>query len=88
MINWPEFESLMTDGIAAQGRQIHLYTGQKGRDMISHAFAVSNAVGFVEWMCENKDIDTNTSNNLINMLRSTDIDNFNLALLAIENLKK
>ena len=88
MIDWPEFESLMTDGMAFQGRQIHVYTGQKGMDMISHSFAVSNTVGFVEWMYENKDIDTTTMNSLINMLRSKDIDNFNLALLAIENLKK
>lgn len=88
MVNWPELESLMTDGIASQGRQIHLYTGKHGIDMISHALAVSNSVGFVEWMMESKKIDTDTGSNLIDMLKSEDIDNFNIAILAIEQLKK
>ncbi len=88
MLDWPELESLMTDGMASQGRQIHIYTGQHGADMLSHLFAVSNSVGFVEWMMENKRIDSDTGNNLINMLRSEDIDNFNIAVLAIEQLKK
>ena len=87
-MNWPELESLMTDGIAVQGRQIHLYTGREGAEMISHSFAVSNSVGFVEWMEEKKKIDSDTAKNLIAMLRSEDIENFNIAILAIEQLKK
>lgn len=87
-MNWPELESLMTDGMAAQGRQIHLYTGMHGAEMISHAFAVNNSVGFVEWMEEKGKIDSDTAKNLISMLRSEDIENFNIAILAIEQLKK
>lgn len=87
-MNWPELESLMTDGIAAQGRQIHLYTGRNGLDTLSHAIAVNNSVGFVEWMEEKKKIDSDTAKNLIAMLKSEDIENFNIAILAIEQLKK
>ena len=87
-MNWPELESLMTDGMASQGRQIHLYTGTHGADMVSHAFAVSNSIGFVEWMQEKGKIDKETEKNLINMLQSDDIENFNIAILAIEQLKK
>jgi len=87
-MDWPELESLMTDGMAAQGRQIHLYTGINGAEMISHAYAVNNSVGFVEWMEEKDKIDSDTAKNLISMLRSEDIENFNIAILAIEQLKK
>ena len=85
---WPELESLMTDGMAAQGRQIHLYTGAHVAEMLSHQFAVNNSVGFVEWMEEKKKIDSDTAKNLISMLRSEDIENFNIAILAIEQIKK
>lgn len=87
-MNWPELESLITDGIASQGRQIHLYTGQAGADYLAHTMAVENSVGFVEWMEEKKKIDSDTAKNLISMLRSEDTDNFNIAILAIEQLKK
>ena len=87
-MNWPEIETLMTDGIAVQGRQIHLYTGREVAEMISHSFAVSNSVGFVEWMEEKGKVDPETARNLINMLKSEDIENFNIAILAIEQLKK
>lgn len=85
---WEDFEEFVTDGIAAQGRQIHLYTGAKGAEMISHSFAVNNSVGFVEWMLEKGKVDQETGQNLINMLQSKDIENFNIAILAIEQLKK
>lgn len=87
-MSWLELESLMTDGMAGQGRQIHLYTGVRGAEMISHTYAVNNSVGFVEWMKEKKKIDSDTAKNLIDMLRSEDIENFNIAILAIEQLKK
>lgn len=87
MSSWPELESLLTDGISAQGRDIFLYTGA-GHDMLLHAIQIENAVGFVEWMQENKKIDLDTAETLISMLRSEDKDNFNIALLAIEQLKK
>ena len=78
----------MTDGIASQGRQIHLYTGQAGAEYLAHAMAIENAIGFVEWMEEIKKIDSDTAKNLISMLRSEDKENFNMAILAIEQLKK
>lgn len=85
---WEHLEEFVTDGMAAQGRQIHLYTGAKGAEMISHSFAVNNSVGFVEWMLEKGKVDKETAENLINMLRSEDIENFNIAILAIEQLKR
>lgn len=87
-MSWADLEDLMTDGMAAQGKQIHLYTGVDGFEMISHAFAVENSIGFVRWMEEKKKIDTDTAKNLITMLNSSDIENFNIAILAIEQLKK
>jgi hypothetical protein len=88
MHSWPELESLMTDGIAPQGRDIHVYVGAHGPNMISHCMAVNNSVGYVHWMLEKKKIKKDVADNLIKMLQSEDRDNFNIAILAIENLKK
>lgn len=87
-MNWPELESFLTDGIASQGRNITIMTGAAGADYLAHAMAIENAVGFVEWMEERKKIDSDTAKNLIEMLRSPDRENFNIAILAIEQLKK
>ena len=87
-MNWPELESLLTDGIAPQGRDIHFYVGQDGANWMGHYFAVQNSVDYVEWMMENKKIDAEIGTNLIRMLKSPDRDNFNIAILAIEQLKK
>ena len=87
-MNWPELESFMTDGMASHGSEIILYTGQRGGDMISHQFAIANTVGYVEWMEEKRKIDSETASNLKAMLRSEDKDNFNIAVLAIQQLKK
>lgn len=87
-MNWPELESFLTDGIASQGREITIMMSQEGANRYAHGMAVENAVGFVEWMEEKKKIDTDTAKNLITMLRSEDRDNFNIAILAIEQLKK
>lgn len=87
-MNWPELETLLTDGITPQGKKIHIYTGLNGFDMISHGFAVENSVGFVEWMEEKNKINSDEAKSLITMLRSSDIENFNIAILAIEQLKK
>jgi hypothetical protein len=87
-MNWPELESFMTDGIAVQGRQVNIMTGQAGMDMIYHSIAVSNAVDYVEWMLEEKKIEKDVAKSLFNMLESEDKDNFNIAILAIEQLKK
>jgi hypothetical protein len=87
-MKWVELESFLTDGIASQGRSISIMTGVEGADYLAHAMAVENAVGFVEWMEEKKSIETETAKSLITMLRSKDKDNFNIAILAIEQLKK
>ena len=87
MLSWPELESFLTDGISPQGKDIHLYMGQSGANWMSHYLAVVNSVDYVEWMMENKKIDTETGTNLIRMLKSPDKDNFNIAVLAIEQLK-
>ena len=87
-MNWPELESFLTDGIASQGREITIMMSQEGADRYAHAMAIENAVGFVEWMEEKKKIKSNTAMNLITMLRSPDEENFNMAILAIEQLKK
>lgn len=83
MHNWKDFS---TDGIASWGRSITV--SPRIADKLAHGMAVENAVGFVEWMEERKKIDTDTAKNLISMLRSEDEDNFNIAILAIEQLKK
>lgn len=83
MHNWKDFT---TDGIAPWGRSIMV--SPRIADKIAHGMAVENSVGFVEWMEERKKIDTDTAKNLISMLRSEDEDNFNIAILAIEQLKK
>lgn len=87
-MNWPELESLMTDGIASQGRSISIMMSQEGADRYAHAMAIENSVGFVEWMKERKKIESDIAENLITMLRSPDKENFNIAILAIEQLKK
>jgi hypothetical protein len=83
-MKWVELESLMTDGIAPQGRQISITTGS----MINHALAVRNTIDYLEWMEENKNIEPDVVKNLKTMLMSEDIDNFNIAILALEQLKK
>lgn len=83
MHNWKD---LVTDGMAAQGPNIMYSTGTD--DKLAHHMSIENSVGFVEWMEERKRIDSDTAKNLISMLRSEDRDNFNIAILAIEQLKK
>lgn len=89
-MSWAELESFLmsTDGIAAQGREFVLHTGITGADIIRHAMEVENAVGYVEWMEEKKKIDSDTAASLKAMLKSEDRDNFTIAMLAIQNLKK
>jgi len=87
-MKWVELESLMTDGIAPQGRQISIMTGMHGGTLINHALAVRNSIDYVEWMAEKNKIEPDVAKNLKEMLMSEDIDNFNIAILAIEQLKK
>lgn len=69
-----------------QERTVHMYTGAYGMEVVSHAMAVNNATGYLEWAIENKNIEKQVGLRLIEMLNSPDHDNFNLALLAIEHL--
>lgn len=90
MINyWPELKSFMTDGISPKSpNNISIAVSSTGYDLYEHALAVSNALGYVEWMEEKRKIDAETAKNLKDMLNSEDRDNFNIAMLAIEQLKK
>ena len=78
----------MTDGITPQGKSIHIYTGEFGADIIRHTMAVANAVDYVEWMEKKKKVESDVAKNLKAMLNSEDRENFNIAVLAIEQLKK
>lgn len=69
-----------------QERTVHMYTGAYGMEVVSHAMAVNNATGYLEWAIENNNIEKQVGLRLIEMLNSPDHDNFNLALLAIEHL--
>lgn len=69
-----------------QERSVHMYTGAYGMEVVSHAMAVNNATGYLEWAIENNNIEKQVGLRLIEMLNSPDHDNFNLALLAIEHL--
>ena len=88
MLKFDDWELFITDGIASQGRQITIMMGQESADRLAQGMAVENAVGFVEWMEEKKKIESDIAKNLITMLRSPDKENFNIAILAIEELKK
>jgi hypothetical protein len=89
MHNWLELESLLTDGIAHRGsKPAGILLSSQMYDSYEHALAVTNAVDYVEWMEEKKKIDTETAENLKTMLNSEDRDNFTIAILAIEELKK
>lgn len=88
-MNWPELESLLTDGISPRGTgSMRIVLSSKGYDLYEHALAVSNALDYVEWMEEKKKIDAETATSLKSMLNSQDRDNFTIAILAIEELKK
>jgi hypothetical protein len=63
-----------------------MYTGAYGMEVVSHAMAVNNATGYLEWAIEKNNIEKQVGLRLIEMLNSPDHDNFNLALLAIEHM--
>jgi len=88
MLNSMEFEDFLTGGVSKIERKMRIYTGRGGADMINHLFAVENSVGYVNWLLETKKINKETSDSLIMMLKSEDRDNYNIAILAIEQLAK
>jgi hypothetical protein len=57
-------------------------------DLVLRTLAISNSVDFVEWLMETKKVEKIEGETLIKMLTSRDNDNFNLAILAIAQLKK
>lgn len=69
-------------------RTIHMYTGAGGMDMISHSFAVRNSIDYAEFLRDTGKISTEEKNNIINMLESEDKENFEIAVLALEQLGK
>jgi hypothetical protein len=81
-------QSLITNGLSPQGNDVYTYASGESYDMYKHSLAVSNALGFIEWMEDVKRIEPETAKNLKEMINSEDKDNFNIAILAIEQLKK
>jgi len=69
-----------------QERTIHIYTGAYGMEMVSQAFAISNATDYIEWALETNNIPKDTGESLLAMLKSPDKENANLALLALEQM--
>lgn len=69
-----------------QERTVHMYTGAYGMEMVSQAFAISNATDYIEWALEKNKIAKDTGESLLAMLKSPDKDNANLAILALEQM--
>ena len=69
-------------------RQIHMYTGANGMDMISHAFAVRGSIDYAETLKDLHKITEEEFNNIKAMLTSPDKENFEVAVLALEQLGK
>ena len=90
MINWTELESFLTEEVPVRKKTptITILTGASGAAMINHSILVEDTVESLELMKKKNKIDSDTADNLTSMLRSPDKENFNLALLAIEQLKK
>lgn len=78
----------MTNITGVPEREIHMYTGINGMDMITHAFAVKNSVDYAKFLRDEGKITEEELNNITNMLNSKDRDNFEVALLALEQLGK
>jgi hypothetical protein len=56
------------------------------RDMVYQTMAINNAIDYLEWAIENNKIDKQIGERLIEMLRSPDKENANLAILALEQM--
>ena len=69
-----------------QERTVHIYTGAYGMEMVSQAFAISNATDYIEWALEKNKIPKDTGESLLAMLKSPDNENANLAVLALQHM--
>ena len=69
-----------------QERTVHIYTSAYGMEMVSQAFAISNATDYIERALEKNKIAKDTGESLLAMLRSPDKENANLAILALEQM--
>jgi hypothetical protein len=69
-----------------QERTVHMYVGAHGMEMVSQAFAISNATDYIEWALEKNKIPKDTGESLLEMLKSPDKENANLAILALEQM--
>jgi hypothetical protein len=65
-----------------------MYTGANGMDMISHEFAVRNSLDYADFLQEVGKITKEEFNNIKAMLTSPDKENFEVAVLALEQLGK
>jgi hypothetical protein len=64
------------------------YGSGQGVDIISHAFAVRNSVDYADYLQEVGKITKEEFNNIKAMLTSPDKENFEVAVLALEQLGK
>ncbi len=81
-------KELVCDGIAATGRKWVVWTDQGGLDMFHLAMQRANAIDMLDWLEEKKNITSDQKSNLLLMINSPDVENFNLALMLIDQFKK
>jgi hypothetical protein len=81
-------KELACDGIAAVGREFVVWTNRGGMDMFHLAMQRTNAIDMLDWLEEKEKISSEQKGNLQLMINSPDLENFNLALLLIDQFKK
>lgn len=86
MLKRIEFETFLTRDAGKTDRQIGLYTGAKGGDLLNEVLAVY-FFGLVNDMLHDKLIDKEKANNLKAMLKSEDKDNYEIAVMAINHIR-
>lgn len=87
MLKWSEFETFLTRDAGKTDRQIRLYTGAKGGDLITYQLALHYFIGVVNDMLDDKMIDQEKGTNLKVMLNSEDKDNYEIAVMAINHIR-
>lgn len=65
-----------------------IQTSIKDMGIIDYTFAVNNSLDYASFLRDKGKITEEELNNIINMLRSEDTDNFEVALLVLEQLGK
>lgn len=81
-------KELACDGIAATGRKWVVWTNDSGMDSFHLAMQRANAIDMLDWLEEAEKVTSDQKGNLILMINSPDLENFNLALMLIDQLNK